>query len=220
MEKLNTKQKQLLEFVKIQHGEQVRKYTGEPYWNHVLSVALIIILHESKGVEIALCHDLFEDTKCDFSKLHKELVSIGYEHKEAYAICINVNELTDKYTHEDYPYHNRAKRKSMEAERLWSISPLAQSVKYADLIDNTSSIVEHDESFAKIYISEKEDILRGMSKGNSNLHTMCMSSLIKSKDKLSQMIHDEFDELSYTHHVDVLTTSPLKKLFLGLYYKG
>ena len=39
----------LQEFVKYKHEKQVRKYTGEPYYNHVFNVA-----HIAKGcVELA-----------------------------------------------------------------------------------------------------------------------------------------------------------------------
>ena len=41
--------------------------------------------------------------------------------------------------------------------------------KYADLIDNSLSIVTHSESFAKTYLQEKVQILDGMRQGNIHL---------------------------------------------------
>jgi (p)ppGpp synthase/HD superfamily hydrolase len=177
-------QLELLEFVKRKHGEQKRKYTGDPYWTHVVAVAEIVDPYEPEGIEAALCHDLFEDTACNFAILHKELVRIGYERRDAYKICTTVTELSDVYTHEDFPYYNREKRKEFEAERLGTVSYLAQSIKYADLIHNTESIVEHDKDFAKKYLQEKDRILELMIDGNPALFKRCMKSLQESQMKI------------------------------------
>ena len=178
MSNLTSKQQSLLEFVKSQHGSQVRKYTGEPYWTHPLSVSNILM---DKGlfemIEVALCHDLFEDTKCNFDSLYKELIRLGYDNIKSYRICKNVQELTDVFTHEDYPYMNRLKRKQKEAERLGKVSFIAQTVKYADLMDNTKSIVENDKEFAEVYLKEKRDMLNVMTSGDSDLMQDCLCLL-------------------------------------------
>jgi (p)ppGpp synthase/HD superfamily hydrolase len=177
---LNDKQTMLFEFVKTKHKDQKRKYTGEPYFNHLYSVAEIVSVHEMGCIEIALCHDLFEDTDCTFNELYKKLTDIGYDRKESYDICSCVNELTDVFTSEEYPYLNRGKRKENEANRLGKISRISQTVKYADLIDNTSSITEHDKDFAKVYLKEKEAIIKVMNQGNQILYTMCKKVLEKA----------------------------------------
>lgn len=171
--KLTEKQEQLFEFVKFKHGQQIRKYTNEPYYNHLYNVAKIVSEHEENCIEIALCHDLFEDTNCDFNELYKKMISIGYEAKQAYNICSCVTELTDVFTKEKFPYLNRTDRKRNESIRLSKISTISQSVKYADLIDNTESITKHDKEFSKIYLKEKEDVLKLMNKGNSFLYYKC-----------------------------------------------
>lgn len=174
---LDEKQTLLFEFVKTKHKDQKRKYTGEPYFNHLYNVAEIVSAHEMGCAEIALCHDLFEDTDCTFNELYKKLTDIGYERRNAYDICSCVNELTDVFTSEEYPYLNRAKRKENEADRLGKISRISQTVKYADLIDNSSSITEHDKDFAKVYLKEKEAILKVMNQGNQILYVMCKKVL-------------------------------------------
>lgn len=170
--KLTAKQRLLLEWVKGQHGDQKRKYTGEPYWNHVYNVAKIVC---GKGynpllVEIALCHDLLEDTECDLVGLLNYLVHSGYSNEDGLFIAARVNDLTDVYTKENYPTLNRKARKEKEAKRLHKIHPVSQTVKYADFIDNTISIVEHDKEFAKVYLREKRDILSGMDIGYLGLY--------------------------------------------------
>ena len=174
---LNDKQKRLLEFVKKKHGTQERKYTAEPYWLHLLSVAKIASAHVDGAVEIALCHDLLEDTSCDYQELQKFLEENGYTKQEAKHICDVTDELTDKYTKEAYPDLNRRTRKEKEAQRLGKISKLGQSIKYADLIDNTSSIVENDKHFAKVYVREAIDVLDQMRNGNVHLLIDCCHSI-------------------------------------------
>ncbi len=45
----------------------------------------------------------------------------------------------------------------------------AQTIKLADLISNTRSIMEHDEAFAKTYLVEKRLLLEVMDKGDATL---------------------------------------------------
>jgi hypothetical protein len=45
----------------------------------------------------------------------------------------------------------------------------AQTIKLADLISNTRSIMEHDEAFAKTYLAEKRLLLEVMTKGDRGL---------------------------------------------------
>ena len=80
-----------------------------------------------------------------------------------------MEELTDVYTTNNYPQWNRYKRKKKETERLEKVSPEAQTIKYADLMDNTSEIVQQDPDFAKRYLEEARKVLRRLKKGNSIL---------------------------------------------------
>lgn len=175
--KVNFKQEQFLEFVKQEHGEQKRKYTGEPYWYHCYTVADIVAKYDETAIEIAFGHDLLEDTDCSDSKLEAALLSIGYDLLNTDFIVGGIVDLTDIYTADNYPELNRKKRKELEAKRLGTIHPVSQTVKYADLIHNTSSIVKYDPGFAKIYLKEKQEILKYMRAGNKNLLRRCESTL-------------------------------------------
>lgn len=184
---LTERQEKLWQWVKEQHGDQKRKYTGDPYYTHLWNVAQLVndVAPELVyGVEVALCHDLLEDTETDNSWLFFAPQSFGYNAFESDVIYDYVQDLTDQYTKEAYPDLNRKERKQLEAERLKTIFPLAQTVKYADIIDNTSSIVKYDPSFAKVYLSEKEMYILDMNSGNSTLHFMCLDTLAKAHDKL------------------------------------
>lgn len=141
------------------HGGQVRNYTGEPYVVHLIEVMMLV--QKAGGDEnqliTSLLHDVLEDTDmCTASDLSREFNQ---------DVSDMVVELTDQYT-----VGNRKSRKKAEAERLWTISPRSQTIKYADMISNTSSIVEHAPEFAKIYVAEKEYILYGMRAGDAYLY--------------------------------------------------
>ena len=156
------------------HGLQKRKYTNAPYFEHLLSVARTARFYGiSYGYEIGLCHDVLEDTKMTAQELRMALVDCGYNIYEADFIRDAVKELTDWYTKERFPFLNRKQRKTLEAHRLWNISPTAQSVKYCDLIDNTSTIKDHDPEFWKVYKEEKILILSEMNKGDKDLFNQC-----------------------------------------------
>jgi (p)ppGpp synthase/HD superfamily hydrolase len=175
---LTPQQDRLLKFVILMHGEQKRKYTNEPYWYHVVNVAYRAdIVAGRLGIEIGLSHDLIEDTDCTPLLLHEYLVAIGYEACDALEIMNGVVELTDVFTSEAFPNLKREERKALEAHRLGTISVRSQNVKYCDLEDNSSSILEHDPSFAKVYLAEKAEMLQYMVAGDQTLRKLLLESI-------------------------------------------
>lgn len=184
---MDNRQQKLYEFVKEAHGDQLRKYTELPYITHLIAVAEKVLPYANKYPliwEVAICHDLFEDTKVDFQKLMYGLGKAGYFSNDAYEITYCVFELTDQFTSEDYPDMNRTFRKQLEVKKLSKISELSQTVKYADLIDNTSSIVDHDHEFAKVYLMEKDMYLKAMNKGEWDLFVEAVYNLYLCKKEL------------------------------------
>lgn len=182
--KLNEKQAQLLEFVKSAHGEQKRKYTGEPYWTHPYEVAEIVTPYDDGQnmlIEIALLHDVLEDTKVTDVEMVNALLLIGYSMHQVRIIERGVIALTDVYTHEKFDHMNRKERKDYEAHRLKKIHWEFQTVKYADLIHNTKSIVQHDSGFAKKYLQEKRYMLNLMRAGHLDLFVECYKTLIEAE---------------------------------------
>lgn len=137
------------------HSGQKRKYTGEDYIVHPIAVAEMV--REKGGSEnqiiAALLHDTVED--CDVTVTHI-LDRFGE------AVARLVYELTDEFTSEAYPKINRKVRKRLEAKRLAKVSDEAKLIKLCDMIDNTTSIVEHDPGFAKVYIPEKAHLYQIM----------------------------------------------------------
>lgn len=144
----------------------MRKYTGEPYINHPIEVMDIVRTashYTDLMLAAALLHDTIEDTAVTRDDIEREFGS---------DVADMVMELTDQCTE-----GNRAKRKAAEAVRLSTISEEAQTVKLADLISNSVSIIEHDPRFAKIYLQEKARILEVMTDGDPGLYARAIAQL-------------------------------------------
>lgn len=142
------------------HAGQVRKYTGKPYHAHPIEVeALLAYAGESENARAAgLLHDTLEDTALTYEDLRRE---VGRD------IADIVRMVTDVSTHAD---GNRAVRKGLDKAHLSKASPEGVSVKLADLISNTSSIVQYDPNFAKVYMQEKRELLKVLRGGNKYLY--------------------------------------------------
>jgi guanosine-3',5'-bis(diphosphate) 3'-pyrophosphohydrolase len=138
-----------VEFAWAAHAGQVRRYTGEPYVCHPITVAYMVEQEGGSGTEIiaALLHDVVEDTPVTL-------------HEVARTFGDNVGDLVGWLT--DISFGNRAERNAQNVAK-WARAPLgAVTVKLADLIDNTRSIARHDPKFARVYIPEKRAILEAM----------------------------------------------------------
>ncbi len=147
--------------------KQVRKYTGEPYWVHILDVADIVASVGGSDDQIiaALLHDVLEDVTPKNSNFNEDSIRQRFGN----TVILYVIDLTDVYIRENYPKLNRKERKKLEKERVALTSPEVKTIKLADLISNTVSIVQYDKGFAKTYIKEKEAALPILMEGNSVL---------------------------------------------------
>jgi len=176
---LTDQQWELFDFVKTQHDSQKRKYTGEPYFVHLLRVVEILSPHplDEMEVEIGLCHDLLERTSCSKILLVNKLKEYGYDLFPRNKIAKGVYDLTNIYVEERYPHYTRAERKQLEAERLLDIEPFSQTVMYAELIDNIPSITKFDPDFARTYLEEIGVYITTLNEGNTDLYNMCCQTI-------------------------------------------
>lgn len=171
---------------------QVRKYTGEPYWVHTDRVAILVDDHGGTDAMIAAAHlhDVLEDVE-------PELIKRGMkEYSDHFRVALAefpsevrnmVVELTHEFTQEKYPKLNRAQRKKLEADRLALVSRNSKTIKLADLIDNSDSIVKHDIGFARTYLREKEYLLGVLREGEPRLLAQAERILRESLDKLGMV---------------------------------
>jgi (p)ppGpp synthase/HD superfamily hydrolase len=147
---------------------QQRKYTGEPYINHPAEVVDIIernaIHFTDRQLAAAWLHDVVEDTGVSLELIAQEFG--GY-------VAKLVEHLTDVSKPED---GNRAARKAIDLEHTAKCCPAAATIKVADLISNSRSIMERDPEFAKVYIPEKLKTLEVLkNKADPALYEMALA---------------------------------------------
>ncbi|CAB4241556.1 HD/PDEase domain containing protein [uncultured Caudovirales phage] len=138
---------------------QMRKYTFEPYIVHPAEVASIVatVPHTEEMLAAAWLHDTVEDTGVTIETIRAEFGE-------------KVAELVGWLTDVSRPEHgNRAHRKALDRAHTAAAPAEAQTIKLADLIANTRSIMEHDEAFARTYLEEKKLMLAVMLHGDVTL---------------------------------------------------
>ena len=146
-------------FCAIAHGSQKRKYTDMPYWVHPFAVAeLVSMVTDNEDIIIAAyLHDTLEDT----SVIYDDLVEFF-----GHTVAQLVYEVSDVSRPED---GNRKVRKDLDRQHLAKASPEGQTIKLADLIDNSHSITRYDPNFAIVYMKEKARLLEVLTKGDKTL---------------------------------------------------
>lgn len=161
--------KKIEAFANNAHGSQTRKYTADPYIVHPVRVMekCQTVTSDLAVLAAAILHDVLEDTPTSKKEIEQFLLTV-LSPEEAYRAVKYVEELTDIFTRENFPKLNRRVRKQREAERLALVSPDAQTVKYADILDNTD-VTFNDPDFARTYLREARHLLVVMTRGNDLL---------------------------------------------------
>ena len=174
----------VVEFATIAHMGQKRKYTGEDYINHPLEVSRIVskcmgVTPEMIGA--AILHDTVEDCNITIDQ-----ISCHFGHEVARL----VGWLTDVSRPED---GNRKIRKALDREHIGRACCDAKTIKLADLISNTRSIVLADPGFAKTYMAEKDLLLDVIWQGNQHLFD-CARSLVDEFYDTGTINPDQFGQ--------------------------
>lgn len=145
------------------HATQVRKYTGNPYIDHLAEVAGIVATVTNQQREatpgtmiaVAWLHDCVEDQ--------------GVTPFQLRAIDMPETVIEGVMLLSDLEEGNRAARKAASRTRLAAAPGWVQTIKCADLISNTSSIVKHDPKFAVVYLEEKRLLMDVLTKADTRL---------------------------------------------------
>lgn len=169
-------------FARTVHAGHRRKYTGEPYVSHLGEVAGIVAAAgpldavslfgpnlRDISIATAWLHDCVEDVSVQPSTL---VLEFGER------IAAGVMLLSD------LEIGNRAERKKASRERLAQAPGWVQTIKVADLISNTGSIVQHDPAFATVYLEEKRLLLDVLTNANPTLLTAARAQLAEAQDLL------------------------------------
>lgn len=138
---------------------QRRKYTDEPYIVHPAAVVELVrsVTDDENMLAAAWLHDTVEDTRATLEDIAQQF---GDEVAEL------VGMLTDK---KQPQAKNRAARKIAHFRHTADASPAAQTIKLADIIDNTRAIVQYDPHFARIYLVEKQVQITLLREGSAEL---------------------------------------------------
>jgi (p)ppGpp synthase/HD superfamily hydrolase len=166
-------------FAKLAHGlvvnqqgelGQRRKGTNEPYAKHLSEVAKLVTQSGGDEAQIAAAwlHDVVEDTAVPLSHIRSVFGS---------DIAKLVQELTDKFTKQNYPGLNRRQRKAKELQRLSKISDRAKTIKYADFVSNLESVSVLGPTFGEVYTREVGDALSRMQGGDEGLRSAALDAV-------------------------------------------
>ncbi len=142
-----------------QQADQRRKYTNAPYIVHPQAVAELIRKAGADETMLAAAwlHDTLEDTPTTFCQLQQ---LFGQE------VAALVSMLTNPQTTES---DTRLQKKQCHLQHTAKASAKAQTIKLADIIDNTKDIVDNDPNFARVYLVEKQIQIGLLRKGDPRL---------------------------------------------------
>ena len=166
-------------FATVHHCYQERKYDGGPYISHPVSVAkkLSELGYREEVIAASVLHDVVEDTDATEQDIHDVFGHLVGGN----TVCNFVQLLTD----DSAGLGNRKVRKEHDANRIANSPVDVQNIKIADLIDNSTSIIEHDPDFARVYIKEKEALL-------DKLSPLCDERLVKEARKMIDTYRAEY----------------------------
>lgn len=138
---------------------QKRKYTGDDYIVHPAAVVEIVrsVPHDDAMLAAAWLHDTVEDTHVTIDVI---AAVFGNDVADLVGWLTDVSVPTDG---------NRAARKAIDRAHTAAAPARAQTIKLADLIDNTKSIGQFDPKFWEVYAAEKMAMLAVMKAGDLTL---------------------------------------------------
>ena len=151
-------------FAKEVHKGEKRKYTEEgkdadDYITHPIAVAKLVatVTNDVNVIIAAILHDVIENTNVTDSTLNNIF---------DFMICSLVNGMTEFSCLAD---GNREFRKSLDRRYLSRTIAQVQTIKVADLIVNSKSIIKYDSDFAVTYINEMKLLLEVLTKADKLL---------------------------------------------------
>ena len=190
-------------FAREAHAAQRRKYTGAPYFDHLAEVAGIAMsvgwhdveVHPDQFLAVCWLHDSIEDAGVANGEIRARFGTVVAE---------GVQWLTD------IEQGNRAERKRLARERLSMAPGWVQTIKCADMISNTSSIVEHDPAFAKVYLAEKAALLRVLGRANPALLAVARDTVCLGLERLVRINRERDEAMAKTNRriAEVLGVKP------------
>lgn len=164
------------------HAEagQRRKFTDEPYIVHPAAVVELVrsVSHNEDMLAAAWLHDTVEDTASTLDDIRRHFGD-------------NIASLVDMLTNSgDAADQSRVARKVAHFQHSQRANPQAQTIKLADIIDNTRSIIQYDPQFARVYLVEKRVQIGILTAGNAALWQQAERIIEQGIRQLEQPPHN------------------------------
>lgn len=165
-------------FAAEKHKLQKRKDDVQPYINHPLEVANLLVdvgqIHEPDIIAAALLHDTVEDCDVSFEELAERFGA---------PVANYVRELTDD---KSLP---KADRKRLQVEHAPHLSHGAKQIKLADKISNVRDMTENPPSGWSLerrreYVDWGEEVVAGLRGANGNLENLFDETAADARRKL------------------------------------
>lgn len=162
-------------FAREVHKDQRRKYTNNSYIDHLAEVAGIVATVAVESMQM-------QATMVATAWLHDCIEDQGVQHEDL-AVRFGVDVMIGVVLLSDLETGNRAERKAASRARLAAAPGWVQTIKCADLISNTSSIVMHDPKFAEVYLEEKRLLLDVLTKADERLRTLARVTVVVQEEQ-------------------------------------
>jgi guanosine-3',5'-bis(diphosphate) 3'-pyrophosphohydrolase len=152
--KKNKIAKKAKKFAKEKHKGQRRKFSKEPYFNHVKRVARNIKKYKKSHksdelVATAFLHDTLENTNTSYKELEK---NFGKLIASLVKELSNEDEKINKFGKKEYL---AKKMSNSEKTSSWALC-----IKLSDRIDNISDLNKSNSKFREKYVDETEYIIK------------------------------------------------------------
>ncbi|BEM25945.1 HD domain-containing protein [Serratia nevei] len=160
--------------------DQRRRYTDDPYIVHPQAVMELVrsVPHTEEMLAAAWLHDTVEDTPTTLGDIDSHF---GPKVAELVRMLTNVSHAEDG---------NRFERKNRDRRHSAGASPQAKTIKLADLIDNTRSLLDYDSHFAQTYLIEKQRLLEVLTEGDPTLWRQASHIVEQGLLRLQQPPHN------------------------------
>ena len=172
--------------------DQRRKYSNQPYHEHLKAVADIVgsVSKDQKMIAAAWLHDTVEDTQATIEDIGREF---GPD------VAALVEQLTDVSRPGD---GNREVRKRIDLMHTSQASVRAKTIKLADLIDNCQDITRHDPRFARVFLKEARALMEVLGQADDGLYRRAARVLGQCEAQLEPAEAEEVveEETSLAQH--------------------
>ncbi|HAT3691477.1 bifunctional (p)ppGpp synthetase/guanosine-3',5'-bis(diphosphate) 3'-pyrophosphohydrolase [Serratia marcescens] len=151
-----------------------------PYIVHPQAVMELVrsVPHTEEMLAAAWLHDTVEDTPTTLGDIDSHF---GPKVAELVRMLTNVSHAEDG---------NRFERKNRDRRHSAAASPQAKTIKLADLIDNTRSLLDYDSHFAQTYLIEKQRLLEVLTEGDPTLWRQASHIVEQGLLRLQQQPHN------------------------------